>query len=329
MTALAPTLQAFFTERLTAQLGASPHTIAAYRDTFRLLLAFSTERTGTKPSDLDLGDLDAGVIGDFLDHLEADRHNGVTTRNNRLAAIHSLFSFAARRHPEHAATIARVLAIEPKRFQHNTVTYLDAAETDALLAACDQSTWTGRRDHAMVLLAVQTGLRVSELIGLTCADVTFGTGANVRCVGKGRRQRATPLLALTAEVLAAWLAERGGAPGDPLFPTVTGRTLSRDAVEHRIAHYVTKAAASCPSLATKHVTAHTLRHTAAMRLLLRGVDQTVIALWLGHAQVTSTDRYLHADMTQKERALARTQPPGTRPGRYVPPDPLLAFLEAL
>ncbi len=242
MTALAPTLQAFFTERLTAQLGASPHTVAAYRDTFRLLLVFSTQRSGTKPSDLDLGDLDAGLIGEFLDHLEADRHNSVTTRNNRLAAIHSLFSFAARRHPEHAATIARVLAIEPKRFQRNTVTYLDAAETDALLAACDQTTWTGRRDHAMILLAVETGLRVSELIGLTDADVTFGTGANVRCVGKGRRQRATPLLELTEEVLAAWLAERGGAPGDPLFPTITGRTLSRDAIEHRIAHYVTKAA---------------------------------------------------------------------------------------
>lgn len=212
MTALAPTLQAFFTERLTAQLGASPHTIAAYRDTFRLLLAFSTQRIGTKPSDLDLGDLDAGLIGEFLDHLEADRHNSVTTRNNRLAAIHSLFSFAARRHPEHAATIARVLAIEPKRFQRNTVTYLDAAETDALLAACDQTTWTGRRDHAMILLAVQTGLRVSELIGLTGGNVTFGTGANVRCVGKGRRQRATPLLKLTEEVLATWLAERVARP---------------------------------------------------------------------------------------------------------------------
>lgn len=329
MSALAPTLQAFFTERLAGQLDASPHTVAAYRDTCRLLVGFAASRTGTKPSDLDLGQLDAGLIGAFLDHLEVDRHNSVTTRNHRLAAIHSLFSYAARRHPEHAALIGRVLAIQPKRFQHNIVTYLTEAETDALLAACDQTTWAGRRDHTMLTLAVQTGLRLSELLGLTVADVALGTGAHVHCVGKGRRQRHTPLLPLTVEVLAAWLAERGGESGDPLFSTVTGRPLSRDAVERRIARHVTAATEHCPSIGTKHVTAHTLRHTAAMRLLLAGVDQTVIAMWLGHAHVTTTDRYLHADMAQKERALARTKPPGTRPGRYRPPDPVLAFLDAL
>jgi site-specific recombinase XerD len=315
MTALAPTLQAFFTDRLAAQLGASPHTIAA-------------DRTGTRPSDLDLGDLDAALIGAFLDHLETSRHNSVVTRNHRLAAVRSLFAYAARRHPEHAAIIQRVLAIQPKRFQRNLVTYLTEEETGALLAACDQDTWTGRRDHAMLVLAAHTGLRVSELIGLTCADVALGTGAHVRCTGKGRRQRATPLGAISV-VLAAWLAERDGSPADPLFPTITGRPLSRDAIEHRIARYAATAAARCPSIRAKHVTAHTLRHTAAMKLLLAGVDQAVIALWLGHAQTSTTDRYLHADMTQKERALARTQPPGATPGRYRPPDPILAFLEAL
>ncbi|MFI5068755.1 MAG: tyrosine-type recombinase/integrase [Streptosporangiales bacterium] len=328
MTALAPTLQAFFTDRLTAQLGASPHTIAAYRDTLRLLLAFAADRSGTRPSDLDLGDLDAALIGAFLDHLETRRHNSVATRNHRLAAVRSLFAYAARRHPEHAADIQRVLAIQPKRFQRNLLTYLTEEETDALLAACDQATWTGRRDHAMLVLAAHTGLRVSELISLACADVVLGTGAHVRCTGKGRRQRATPLGAISA-VLAAWLAERNGNPADPLFPTITGRPLSRDAVEHRIARYAATAAARCPSIRAKHVTAHTLRHTAAMRLLHAGVDQAVIALWLGHAQTSTTDRYLHADMTQKERALARTQPPDAKPGRYHPPDPILAFLEAL
>jgi len=329
VTALAPTLQAFFTDRLAAQLGASPNTVAAYRDTLRLLVAFASQRTGTKPCDLDIAELDAGLIGAFLDHLETVRNNSIGTRNSRLSAIHSLFSYAARRHPEHAAVIARVLAIEPKRFQRNTVTYLTEAETDVLLAACDQTTWTGRRDRAMFLLAVQTGLRVSEIIGLTCADLALGSGAHVTCVGKGRRQRATPLLELTVGVLTVWLAERVGHPDDPLFPTVTGKPLSRDAVERRLALYVAKASSACPSIAAKHVTVHTLRHTCAMRLLLQGVDQVVIALWLGHAQVSSTDRYLHADMTQKERALARTHPPDTKPGRYRPPDPLLAFLEAL
>jgi len=227
MTALAPTLQAFFTDRLIAQLDASPHTIAAYRDAFRLLLGFASDRTRHRPSDLDLGDLDAELIGAFLDHLETARHNSAATRNSRLAAIHSLFAYASRRHPEHAAAIQRVLAIQPKRFQRTLVTYLTEPETDALLAACDQTTWTGRRDHAMLTLAVQTGLRVSELTGLTCADLAFGTGAHVQCVGKGRRQRRTPLLALTVSVLAAWMAERAGNPSDPLFPTITGRPLRR------------------------------------------------------------------------------------------------------
>ncbi len=329
MTALAPTLQAFFTDRLISQRGASPHTVAGYRDTFRLLVGFAAAETHKQPSELDIADIDAPLVGVFLDHLEADRHNSVRTRNNRLAAIHSLFGYAALRHPEHAASVQRVLAIPPKRLERNLVTYLTEDEVDALLAACDRTTWTGRRDHAMVVLAVQTGLRISELAGLIVADVVLGTGAHVHTVGKGRKERRTPLVPLTVAVLRAWLAERQGSPSEPLFPTSTGRALSRDAIEHRIALYAAKAGESCPSIRSKHVTAHTLRHTAAMRLLLSGVDVTVIALWLGHEQVATTSAYLHADMTQKERAIARMQPPNTKPGRYRAPDALLAFLEAL
>ncbi len=329
MTALAPTLQAFFTDRLMGQRQASPHTITGYRDTFRLLLGFAADRTCTQPCELDIGDLDAPLVAAFLDHLEADRRNGIRTRNNRLAAIHSLFGYAALRHPEHAASIQRVLAIAPKRFERNLVTHLTDHEVDAVLAACDRSTWTGRRDHAMIVLAVQTGLRISELAGLTCADVVLGAGAHVHCVGKGRKERRTPLVPLTTAVLRVWLAERQGTPPGPLFPTATGTPLSRDAIEHRIALHVRKAGEACPSIRTKKVTAHTLRHTAAMRLLLSGVDVTVIALWLGHEQVSTTNVYLHADMSQKERAIARTTPPNTTPGRYRPPDAVMAFLEAL
>ncbi|MGH3366517.1 MAG: tyrosine-type recombinase/integrase, partial [Nocardioidaceae bacterium] len=274
-------------------------------------------------------DLDAPLIGAFLEHLERDRHNGIRTRNNRLAAVHSLFSYAALRHPEHAASIQRVLAIPTRRFERNLVTYLTDDEVDALVAACDRTTWTGRRDHALLVLAVQTGLRISELAALRVADVSLGTGAHVHTVGKGRKERRTPLTPLTVAVLRSWLAERGASSSGPLFPTSTGRSLSRDAIERRVALYVSRAAATRPSIRAKHVTAHTLRHTAAMRLLLSGVDVTVIALWLGHEQVSTTSCYLHADMTLKERAIARVAPPTTKPGRYRPPDPLLAFLEGL
>lgn len=329
MTALAPTLQAFFIDKLISQRGASPHTIDAYRTTFRLLLSYASDRLHTQPSKLDIADLDAALVATFLTNLETVRHNSVRTRNNRLAAIHSFFSYAALRHPEHAATIQRVLAIAPKRFEKNLVTYLTDAEVDALLAAINQDTWTGRRDHAMFLLDIQTGLRISELTSLACADATLGTGANIHCIGKGRKERRTPLVPATVATLRAWLAERDGAPTDPLFPISTGHRLSRDAIEHRIAHYLAIAAQDCPSLTTKHVTTHSLRHTAAMRLLQAGVDITVIALWLGHEQVSSTNSYLHADMTQKERAIATVTPPNSKPGRYHPPDAILAFLEAL
>ena len=329
MSALAPTLQAFFTDRPASQKNASPNTIAGYRDSLRLLLRFASQQTRTKPSELDIADLDAPLIAAFLESLEHDRHNSIRTRNNRLAAIHSLFSYAALRHPEHAASIQRVLAIPANRHRHHLVSYLTGAELAALLAACDTRTWTGRRDHAMLLLAAQAGLRVSELTGLSIADLALSAGAHVHCTGKGRKERRTPLLAATSTVLRRWLTERHGAPAGPLFPASTGRRLSRDAVERRIAGYPAKASISCPSLRSKHLTAHTLRHTAAMQLLEAGNDITVIALWPGHEQVSTANIYMHADMSHKERAIARIQPPGTKPGRYRPADSLPAFLEAL
>ena len=329
MSALATTLQAFFSDRLIRQRQVSSNTVAAYRDTLRLLLVFASERHGKEPGKLDIDDLDAPLIGAFLDHLEHERKNGVRTRNARLAAIRSLFRYAALRHPEHAATIERVLAIPPKRFERRLVTYLTEAEIDALLAAPDRTTWIGRRDTALFALAVQTGLRASELIGLNCSDVHLGSGAHVSCNGKGRKQRITPLTSGTVAVLRAWMTERAGLHLDPLFPTRIGRALSRDALERRLAGYVEDATAVCPSLARKRVSMHVLRHSAAMRLLRAGIDTSVIALWLGHEQIETTQIYLHADLRIKERALERTAPITAKPGRFRPTDKLLAFLEAL
>ena len=329
MSALAPTLQAFFTDRLIRQRNVSPNTIAAYRDTLKLLLTFATDRLGRQPNQLDIGELDATVIGAFLEHLETDRHNSVRTRNARLAAIHSLYRYAAIRHPEHAQDIQRVLAIPLKRTDRPLVTFLDRAEINALINAPDRSTWTGRRDHALLVLAIQTGLRATELTGLNVGDVQLATGAHVNCRGKGRKERITPLTTITIAVMRVWLAERQGRPHEPLFPTSPGRPLSRDGLKRRLTKHLHLATESCPSLAHKNVTLHSLRHTAAMQLLQAGVDTTVIALWLGHERVDTTRVYLHADLALKERALARTKPPDTTPGRYQPPDTLLAFLEAL
>ena len=329
MSALAPTLEAFFTERLLRQRDASPHTVAAYRDTMRLLLRFTQRRTRRQPSELDLADLDAPLVAAFLDHLEQERGNSVRTRNARLAAIHSLFRYAALRHPEHAALIGRVLAIPPKRFDRALVSFLTEPEIEALLASPERSTWTGRRDHALLLLALETGLRAGELTGLSCGDVNLGVGAHVSCRGKGRKQRVTPLARPTQAVLRAWLCERDGEAPDPLFPSRQGRRLSRDALEHRLAKHLLSAAGRAPTLGEKKVTLHVLRHTAAMRLLQAGVDTSVIALWLGHESVETTQIYLHADLALKERALSRTTPPNSTPGRYRPPDSMIAFLEAL
>jgi integrase/recombinase XerD len=329
VSALAPTLESFFTERLIRQRQASPHTIAAYRDTMRLLLGFAAQRLGKQPSRLEVDDLDAQLISAFLDHLQRERGNAVRTRNARLAAVHSLFRYAALRHPEHAAVIERVLAIPPKRFERNLVTFLTEEEVDALLAASDRATWTGRRDRAMLMLAAQTGLRASELTGLRCEDAHLGRGAHVSCLGKGRKQRITPLTPAMVAVLGVWLEERGEQAEAPLFPTRVGGALSRDGLQRRITKNAERAAPACPSLGEKKVTPHVLRHTAAMRLLQAGVDTSVIALWLGHEQIDTTKVYLHADLAIKEQALARTRPVDAKPGRYRPPDTVLAFLEGL
>jgi site-specific recombinase XerD len=329
VTDLAPLLQGFFTDRLARQKKASPNTVAAYRDSCRLLLAFAQSKTGKAPSQLSLADLDATLIGEFLHHLEQQRGNASATRNARLAAIHSLFKYAAPRAPEHAAVISQVLAIPPRRRERAIVSYLTAEEIDALVAAPGRESWHARRDRALLLLDVQTGLRVSELTGLKRQDIHLGSGPHVRCHGKGRKDRATPLTTQTVKVMRTWLAELSPDPAGPLFPTQPGGRLSRDAVERLVARHVATAVAACPSIKEKHITPHTLRHSAAMTLLKNGVDTSVIALWLGHEGSETTQIYLHADMTIKEQALARVQQPGTTPGRYRPPDTLLAFLDSL
>lgn len=326
---LAVLLQHFFTDRLCTQMQASPHTIAGYRDTFRLLLRFASERLGRPPTKLTIEELDVDLIGDFLLHIETARSNGARSRNTRLAAIRSFFRFVAMSEPALLLHCQKVLAMPSKRYDRRIVEYLDRDEIDALIAAPDRSTWTGRRDHALLLLALQTGLRASELVGLTRADLVMGVGAHVRCNGKGRKERSTPLRRETIAVLQAWLKERGGGADDPLFPTIRGGKLSRDALERLVRRHVATAANRRPSLAVKRVSPHVLRHSTAMELLHHGVDQAVIALWLGHESVETTQIYIHADLRLKERALARVTAPDTKPGRFRPDDQLLAFLDAL
>jgi integrase/recombinase XerD len=329
MSLIAPTLQAWFTERLITQRNASPQTIASYRDTLRLLLAFASERTDKQPCELDIDDLDAPLIGAFLTHLEQDRGNSARTRNARLAAIHSLYRYAALRHPEHLATIGRVMTIPFKRHRQGEVSYLTLDEVKALLAAPDRSTRLGRRDHALLLLAIQTGVRVTELVTLRIADVSLTTGAHIKVEGKGRKRRTATLTRETVAVLRQWLKERQGQPQDPLFPTRQGQALTRYGVGILLSKHTTTAAASRPSLNGKRVTPHTLRHTNAMLLRAGGVDIATIALWLGHESIKTTYIYQQADPALKEQAIARAAPLGTKPGRYRPSDALLAFLEGL
>lgn len=330
MNDLAPILQRFFTDKLINQRNASAHTVAAYRDTFTLLLGFVSERSGRPPHQLGFANLDADMIGAFLTYLETVRGNTVSTRNMRLAAIRSFFRYASYRAPEHAATIARVLAVPTKRTDRAVVAYLTAVEAESLINAPDTGTWTGRRDHALLHVAVHTGLRVSELANLTISDTVLGIGARLHCHGKGRKNRSTPLTKPTITTLKNWLTERGGYQSDPLFPTWKGTPLSRDAIAKLLAKHVGTAALSCPSLTAKNVTPHTLRHTTAMLLLHAGVDIAVIALWLGHESTETTQIYLHADMSLKEKALARLTPTSPAlPGRYQAPDALLKFLANL
>src|SRR5437588_2532794 len=322
-------LQAFFTDRLLRQRQASPHTVAGYRDSFRLLLKFAKERLRKSPSQLRIEDLDAPFIGLFLDHLESTRKNGARTRNVRLGAIHSFFRYVALEEPAHALHCQRILAVPNKRHVRKPIEFLNREEIDALLAAPNRSTWIGRRDRTFILVAVQTGLRVSELIGLNCQDVALGTGAHVRCLGKGRKLRCTPLRPETTKMVGAWLRERHGQPEDPVFPSIRGGRLSRDAIASLLTKYAHLAAQSRPSLRRKKVTPHVCRHAAAMDLLHHGVDRSVIALWLGHESPETTQMYLHADMRLKEKALSRTAPLGVKLARYHPGDKLLVFLESL
>lgn len=329
MSDLSPILQSFFLDKMITQKHASQHTIRSYRDTFRLFLGFAGQATGIPPWRLDVGQLDADLVTSFLRWLEADRGNSPRTRNARLAAIRSLFRYAALRAPDNAAVIQRVLAIEASRTGTTVISWLTDAESDALLIVPDRSTRTGRRDYALLLVALRTGLRVSELTGLARRDLHMGAGAHVRCTGKGRKERCTPIDAQTVAALREWLAVHPGQDGDPLFVTRRGTRMSRDAVHARITRYQEIAGKSCPSLADKNLTPHTMRHSTAMHLRHAGVDSAVIALWLGHQDIRSTQIYTHADLKLKEQALDRTTPPDVPSGRYQPSDQLLAFLESL
>ena len=326
---LAALLQAFFTDRLLQQRQASRHTVAAYRDSFRLLLGYAESELGKEPSDLALEDLDVHFISRFLQHLEQERHNSPRTRNVRLAAVHSFFRYVSFCEPQYALLCQQVLAIPSKRYDRKSIEYLIRDEIIALVGAPDTSAWIGRRDQALLLVAVQTGLRVSELIGLQRADIALGSGAHVRCNGKGRKQRATPLRPETVAFMESWLCETPCDPQVPVFPNRRGGTMSRDAVERLVARHCKTAQQHCPSLRRKRVTPHVLRHTAAMELLRSGIDRTVIALWLGHESVETTQVYLHADMAMKEKALSMVAPIGAKPARFRPNDELLSFLETL
>src|SRR3989475_11936651 len=328
-TSVAALLERFFTQRLMQQRQASPHTISSYRDTFRQFLKFVQERLHKPPSRLNFEDIDAPLVVAFLDGLEKQHGLSVRSRNLRLTAIHSFFRYAAFEAPAHSAQIQRVLAIPSKRFTRTLVQFLTRPEVDALLAAPDQHTWSGRRDHAFILVAVQTGLRLSEMTGLTRADLVLGTGAHVRVVGKGRKERCTPIAKSTRAVLKAWLREPQRGSNDVLFPTAKGQRFSAHGVQYLLNKHRRIASKICPSLKQKRVTVHRLRHTMAMDLLQEGVDRSVIALWLGHESVETTQIYLAATLAMKEKALAKTTPRGGQSGRYRPADPVLAFLNNL
>lgn len=322
-------LQAYFTERLMQERAASPRTIESYRDTFRLLIAFAQRSLKKPPTKLTVHDLDAPFVLQFLGYLERERGNSPRSRNVRLAAIHSFFNYVALQEPSAGAVAQRVLAIQSKRCPKKPVDFLTRTESDTLADAPDQATWSGRRDRTLLLVALQTGLRVSELIGLRCQDVVLDTGAHVRCTGKGRKTRCIPLRKEVVAALRRWLNERKGQPADAVFPNARGQSLSRDGVEYILSRHLNTARANCPSLKTKRVSAHVLRHSTAMTLLQSGVDRSVIALWLGHESMDTTQVYLHANLELKEQALAKTQPLNGRLRRYRPPDLLLTFLQSL
>lgn len=322
-------LQRFFTDRLLGQLGASPHTVACYRDAFRLLLRFAAKQLGRAPSDLRLEELNAAFLAQFLDHVEVTRRCSARTRNARLSALHAFFRYVALEEPAYALHCQRVLAIPAKRHERRPVEFLTEEEIGALVAAPDPTTWIGRRDQTLLLVAVKTGLRNCELTALRRLDVVLGTGAHVRCHGKGRKTRCTPLHPDVVAALTSWLHEQDPEPATPVFPSSRGGRLSADALQRLVCKHALAAAERCPSLAEKKITPHTLRHSTAMEMLRRGVDRSVIALWLGHESMDTTQIYLHADMRLKEQALAHATSSRLAPRRYQPADALLVFLESL
>lgn len=326
---LAGLLEGFFTRRLMQQRQASPHTIASYRDTFRLLLRFAHKRLGTRPSAIAFEQINSPLVAAFLHDLEDKRGASARSRNLRLSAIRSFFQYAAFEAPEYAAQIQRVLAIPGKRCTRTQVCHLTRLEVDALLAAPDSSTWCGRRDHALMLLAVQTRLRLSELTGLRREDIRLDTGAHVHVIGKGRKERCTPLARQTRDALTTWMKRDLDADMPVVFPSARRGRMSADAVQYLVAKHVASAGKTCPSLIRKRVTPHVLRHTTAMELLQAGTDRSVIAMWLGHESLETTQIYLDADLKLKEQVLAKTTPHDARAGRYRPDDSLMAFLSSL
>ena len=325
----APLLERYFTQRLMQQRQASPHTISSYRDTFRQFLRFVQQRLHKPPAKLGFEEIDTPLIVAFLDDLEKRQGVSVRSRNLRLTAIHSFFRYAAFEAPAQSAQIQRVLAIPSKRFTRTLVPFLLRPEVDALLAAPDPSSWSGRRDHAFLLVAVQTGLRLSEMTGLKRVDIVVGAGAHVRVIGKGRKERSTPLAKSTRIVLKAWLREPQRGDADVLFPSAKGERLSVHGVQYLLNKHRLAASKVCPSLNQKRVTVHRLRHTMAMDLLQSGTDRAVIALWLGHESVETTQIYLEATLAMKEKALAKTSQRHGKPGHYKPGDKLLEFLNGL
>jgi len=328
-TRFAKYLQEFFTVRLMKERDASLETVTSYRDAFRLLLAFLETKLGKAPAKIELEDLDAPIITKFLQYLEDVRGNCARTRNARLAAIHSFFRYVSFKEPQLLDQIQRILAIPSKRWEKKLIDFLTRDEAEAIVDAIDPQTLAGQRDRALFMLMAQTGLRVSETIQLRFEDVVLGEASHVRCQGKGRKERCVPLRKALAKTLGEWLELRGAQPSDRLFTNAKGAPLSRDGVAYLLKKHVAVACQKCPSLLGKRVTPHVLRHTLAMDLLHHGVDRSTIALWLGHASVETTQCYIHADLQLKQKALEKTQPWGSSPRRYQPPDDVLAFLEGL
>ncbi|MDP7692234.1 MAG: site-specific integrase [Vicinamibacterales bacterium] len=328
-TSFAILLQDFFCRRLISERGASAHTVASYRDTFELLLRFVARRLGRSPTALAIEDLDAPLMLAFLDHLETERGNSRRTRNARLTAIHSFMRYVSMRAPTALAVAQRVLAIPTKRVDVPVLGHLTRHEIEALLDAPSATTWSGQRDRVLFALLYNTGARVSEVTRLRVADVLLDRECAVLLHGKGRKERAVPLWKSTASALRRWLGRIDRSPDASVFPNRVGTALSRSGVAYRLRLAVASAQVRCPSLATRPISPHTVRHTTAMHLLQAGVDLSVIALWLGHESPMTTHRYLEADLATKEAALAKVADPVPKQTRYRATDRLLAFLEDL